>query len=277
MKKTPIIIFFFLVLTLMINGFAFAEDYIEAKGRGILSGKIISENEKEVIFRDSHGITLTFPKSEITLLERGKSEEPAAASNPFSLSTPASASRHYDASVSSSPQVRDAMQQIKRALKERAETRAANKDIMTKINLFIEGVYQWQVAFFVPDTEALTGAFMEAVNQSHRKQGSPAIGIAGIIIVIVGAIGLMVCGFKVLTASFRQGATWGFLLLGNSFMFYLIRFGESAIFISHVLNIFVSYFFITRFNVFRKLMIFGLICLNLILAAVMVLRLGFTT
>ena len=260
---------------------AFAEDFIDVKGKGVISGKIISENEKEVIFLGPDGISQTYAKSDILMMEKMK---PSAYRAPIKAPTSFAPAINFNSSKSSPtsssaralPSGPVTMEQIKSIMDERARARAQNTDFLTRANLWIEGVYMLQAQFFVSDLESLGSTVMNTINQSQRYQGNIILAILASIFAIAGGLGVLFFSFQMLIYSFRCGAGWGMLVLGNGALNYAaIRFGEIAVLVSHLCAISITYFVITRFQVLRKPMLSLLVCINFLLVAAVLIHAGF--
>ena len=58
-----------LVLTWVVSALPARADMIEIKGRGVLNGKIVSQNDKEVHFEDSAKNVFVVPKGDVLFLE----------------------------------------------------------------------------------------------------------------------------------------------------------------------------------------------------------------
>ena len=71
MKKNIFISLFFIVAFPRL-GFA---DIVEVKGEGIMDGKVISEDEKEIQFKDSYGKTRTINKKNVVFMEKEKEDK----------------------------------------------------------------------------------------------------------------------------------------------------------------------------------------------------------
>jgi hypothetical protein len=241
MKK----IFLTLLFMFTLLSAAYAEDYIEVKGRGLFGGTILSENSNEVKFKNNDGKTETFARSEVLLLERG---------------LPGTAAVTSDSSASSfsfNSETPDTEERIKKG------------NVAARANLFIEKVGQIQGAFFIWDIPA----FVQAITglKDLQTRGKGPFMILGVILMLIGGLAFVFFAFMMLKAAFGEGVEWGILFLLGGFGGIAPRFGEWAVLIVHLTGFATTYFVITHFRAIRKPLIGGMICLNVVFLALFLL------
>lgn len=175
----------FLVFFDLAAGLALA-DMIEVKGRGFISGTILNEEGKELVFRDNDGQVQHFLRSEVTYIEREKSR---LGKSLFSSATPAKHFEYrFDKSIDLADQIIEWLKQLSQSF----------------LDFFFRGQDVKTLAKIVE--AKVTGL-------KDYKSENLVVGGIGMAIMCFGALGLVVFGFRLIGDAFQQHFFWGIAFL----------------------------------------------------------------
>ena len=199
--KTKIVVLSFVFLSLAVT--VVYADMIEVKGRGFISGKIMTADEKEVVFKDDYGHVEHFSKAQVTYVEKEKPKR-------FSMKnwkTPSGTGLFSGSSGKASD---------KKSAGILEEWLGQNSASLDTINKKFDIISQSALDFFFrgQDLNGLVKAAQDKTNALRDyKSQNLVVGGIGMAIMFFGALAFVVFGFRLIADAFEQHFLWGVAFL----------------------------------------------------------------
>ena len=267
-------LFLLSALLIVASSFSYA-DMVEVKGKGFISGVIVSENDDEIVFKNSYGQVQHFSRSEVTHIEK---EKPHLVKG-FSMAS-------AKGSLSS---VKKTVSDIKIGFSHSASASSAgsagsfdrwlgsNVGFADQVVLWVNQTSQSALDFLFRgrDTGELTRNIQaRATGFKDYKSQNLVVGGIGMAMMFFGALALVVFGFRLISEAFEQHFLWGvaFLAIPLSYAAPLIG-GSIGLFAMG--PYFASLCFIViHWRVARPVFVAQLFCSNVILFGFFILQMA---
>jgi len=193
----PRVIFLALLCSWLAVGAASA-DIIEVRGKGVIDGKILSEDSASIEFKDAWGEVSTYSKKDVLLVERIAEK---------------SGSRGKKATRTESGSSMDSL-----------------SFTAGGVMGFIEWVQVTFIKFWAGDPEALSGVASGAAGVVMAVKrgvgGYSAFAITGLILMAAGLLAAAIYGFQLVIAAFENNFLWGLMLIANGAIHYAAMFDD---------------------------------------------------
>lgn len=264
------IVFVLSLIFVLFPSLAYA-DMIEVKGRGFISGVIVSENERELVFKDNYGTTTSFLKSEVTHIEkegiRRKEKISFATAKGSFLSV-------KKAVVTAKKEVSGASggDSVSGLFEKWGND---NLNLVERINGTLDQISQSALDFLFrgQDMGALVSDIQKrATNLKEYKSQNLVIGGIGMAIMFFGFLAVVVFGFRVIGDAFEKSFLWGaaFLAVPLSYAAPLLG-GSVGLFV--MIPYFASLCFIAiHWRIVRPAVIAQIFSVNVILLGYFILQ-----
>ncbi len=224
-------------------------EVMEVKGKGLLQGRIVSEKNGEIVFLNSWGETLTFPRSEVLFTQN---ESGVRARTKFSKSS--------------------------HLLSGDLTALFDGGNVIAELHGLANDFFYEALNYLTEDAGDTLSIFKGAVK--HVMETSPkkftatnyAGGIGGIVLLGLGLISTVAFTFILIFNAFEQGFLWGIAFLADGLVFFAPFFG-GAIGLAMVLPYFLSTYFVIRFWEDARMPVVGqLFSLNVVTLGYFILK-----
>ncbi len=247
-------------------------DWVDVKGKGVMNGRILEENEASVHFRDNYGEVHDVPRSDILQMERTHEGKPAGPK----LAGPLLSGLTQKASGLSSP----------RNAASAPSKRGAQADPSAPLGAGLEAAVMGVVdaagsnfssALYGEPGAVRAAKWFGAGNARVRdyKKGNMALGAAGMLFILIGLLGAVYFGVLLMLKMFAEGLRWGLVFLSSSAAQFAGIFGGIAGLLMVAVPLGLNlYFVVTRWELARRPFIGQIYCLNVAIFGFLVLMLA---
>lgn len=259
-------------------------DMIEIRGRGVFSGKIVSENDTEVTFKDDWGKTKTYPRQDVLLLE--KTDDPPPVKKKAESEESGDQDKKSSKSKAGKGKSSDPEPKEKKFLKNfkfgSSEGKGEASNWASAVSQTVDDFAQKILDYTTGDSESAKEVVQDTLKDSDglknmfSNRGSANMGIVSgaIALLVIGALGLAIFGIQLIFAAFEEGFLWGFAIIGTNSAWVAPMVGGTIGLLFLIPQVMTGYFILTRWALVRRPIVYQMFSWNLILLGFFLFRIS---